>query len=386
MKKTLIIVLIILVFPSYIFSEGGIIDSVIEDQIDRVVDTEEIDIFLKDLLAENELSFSASPKELIMKAIKGEKLVDGETLIGDISKIIFKELHLSLNLLSKILIITLISTILTNMQNSFEDSSISQLANYFTYVLIAALVLTNFSDLLDMAKVTVGRMVDFMQLILPILLTLLIVTGGPSTKILYHPMILGTVNILGISVSNIVFPLIYFSFIVSILSNLSQRAELGKLANLARQIITFVISAIFTIFIGILTIYGLSTNIDGLSIRTAKFAVDSLVPIVGGFLSDSVDAVIGSSAILKNGIGIIGLIILVLIILLPIIKITVLLLIYSIIGAIVEPIASSNIVKFFGDVSKTLLLVLISLVAVGIMFFITITITVDTGNNLMMLR
>lgn len=386
MKKTLIIVLIILVFPSYIFSEGGIIDSVIEDQIDRVVDTEEIDIFLKDLLAENELSFNASPKELIMKAIKGEKLVDGETLIGDISKIIFKELHLSLNLLSKILIITLISTILTNMQNSFEDSSISQLANYFTYVLIAALVLTNFSDLLDMAKVTVGRMVDFMQLILPILLTLLIVTGGPSTKILYHPMILGTVNILGISVSNIVFPLIYFSFIVSILSNLSQRAELGKLANLARQIITFVISAIFTIFIGILTIYGLSTNIDGLSIRTAKFAVDSLVPIVGGFLSDSVDAVIGSSAILKNGIGIIGLIILVLIILLPIIKITVLLLIYSIIGAIVEPIASSNIVKFFGDVSKTLLLVLISLVAVGIMFFITITITVDTGNNLMMLR
>lgn len=386
MKKTLIIILIILIFPSLAFSEGGIIDSVIEDQIDKVVDTKEIDIFLKDLVAENEFSFSASPKELIMKVIRGEKVLDGKTLIKDISRIIFNELHLSLNLLSKILIITLISTILTNMQNSFEESSISQLANYFTYVLIAALVLTNFSDLLDMTKATVGRMIDYMQLILPILLTLLIVTGGPSTKILYHPMILGTVNILGISISNIVFPLIYFSFIVSILSNLSQRAELRKLANLARQIIIFIISAIFTIFIGILTIYGLSTNIDGLSIRTAKFAVDSLVPIVGGFLSDSVDAVIGSSGILKNGIGIIGLIILVLIILLPIIKITVLLLIYSVIGAIVEPIASSNIIKFFSDVSKTLLLVLISLVAVGVMFFITITITVDTGNNLMMLR
>ena len=304
----------------------------------------------------------------------------------DISKIFLSEIHLSLNLLSKIMIITLISTILTNLQNSFEESSISQLANYFTYILIAVLVITNFSDLMDMAKITVGRMVDFMQVLLPILLTLLIVTGGPTTKILYHPMILGTINLLGITVSSIIFPLIFFSFIVSILSNLSQRAELGKLAELARQIITFIISAIFTIFIGILTIYGLSSKIDGLSIRTAKFAVDTLVPIVGGFLSDSVDAVIGSSAILKNGIGIIGLIILIMIILLPIIKITVLLLVYSIIGAIVEPIASSNIIKFFGDVSKTLLLVLISLVAVGIMFFITITITVDTGNSLMMLR
>lgn len=386
MKKMVIILLIILIFPSYVFSEIEIINSVIEGQIEKTIDTKEIDTFLKDLISDSEFKFDGSPKDMILKAIRGEKVVDGEKIMEDISKIFLSEIHLSLNLLSKIMIITLISTILTNLQNSFEESSISQLANYFTYILIAVLVITNFSDLMDMAKITVGRMVDFMQVLLPILLTLLIVTGGPTTKILYHPMILGTINLLGITVSSIIFPLIFFSFIVSILSNLSQRAELGKLAELARQIITFIISAIFTIFIGILTIYGLSSKIDGLSIRTAKFAVDTLVPIVGGFLSDSVDAVIGSSAILKNGIGIIGLIILIMIILLPIIKITVLLLVYSIIGAIVEPIASSNIIKFFGDVSKTLLLVLISLVAVGIMFFITITITVDTGNSLMMLR
>ena len=386
MKKMVIILLIILIFPSYVFSEIEIINSVIEGQIEKTIDTKEIDTFLKDLVSDSEFKFDGSPKDMILKAIRGEKVVDGEKIMEDISKIFLSEIHLSLNLLSKIMIITLISTILTNLQNSFEKSSISQLANYFTYILIAVLVITNFSDLMDMAKITVGRMVDFMQVLLPILLTLLIVTGGPTTKILYHPMILGTINLLGITVSSIIFPLIFFSFIVSILSNLSQRAELGKLAELARQIITFIISAIFTIFIGILTIYGLSSKIDGLSIRTAKFAVDTLVPIVGGFLSDSVDAVIGSSAILKNGIGIIGLIILIMIILLPIIKITVLLLVYSIIGAIVEPIASSNIIKFFGDVSKTLLLVLISLVAVGIMFFITITITVDTGNSLMMLR
>ena len=383
MKKMVIILLIILIFPSYVFSEIEIINSVIEGQIEKTIDTKEIDTFLKDLVSDSEFKFDGSPKYMILKAIRGEKVVDGEKIMEDISKIFLSEIHLSLNLLSKIMIITLISTILTNLQNSFEESSISQLANYFTYILIAVLVITNFSDLMDMAKITVGRMVDFMQVLLPILL---IVTGGPTTKILYHPMILGTINLLGITVSSIIFPLIFFSFIVSILSNLSQRAELGKLAELARQIITFIISAIFTIFIGILTIYGLSSKIDGLSIRTAKFAVDTLVPIVGGFLSDSVDAVIGSSAILKNGIGIIGLIILIMIILLPIIKITVLLLVYSIIGAIVEPIASSNIIKFFGDVSKTLLLVLISLVAVGIMFFITITITVDTGNSLMMLR
>lgn len=386
MKKNLILLVLILVFSSNGFAEAESGDSIIESQINRLVNTEEIDIFLKELSLENELNIEDSAKNIVIKIIKGERVIDGRSIIDSIGKIFFSELKFSLSLLSKILIITLISTILTNLQNSFEDSSISQLANYFTYILIAILVIANFSELMNMARVSVGRMVDFMQVLLPILLTLLIVTGGPSTKIVFHPMILGTVNVLGILVNSVIFPLIYFSFIVSILSNLSQRAELGRLADLGRQIITFLITATFTIFIGILTIYGLSTNIDGLSIRTAKFAVDTFVPIVGSFLSDAVDTVIGSSAILKNGIGIVGLIILVMIILLPIIKLVVLLLIYSVIGAVIEPIASSNIIKLFGDISKTLLLVLISIVSIGIMFFITITIIVDTGNNLMMLR
>lgn len=386
MKKIIICILIFLILPSYVHSEVEIIDSILEEQIDNIVDTGEIDIFLKELGRENEFQLGESAKDIILEVIKGEKVIDGKSIRDSLSKIFFSELRLSLNLLSKVLIITLISTILTNLQNTFEDSSISQLANYFTYILIAVLVISNFSEVMDMAKVSVGRMVDFMQILLPILLTLLVVTGGPATKIMFNPLILGIVNVLGIMVNTIIFPLIYFSFIVSILSNLSQRSELGKLADLGRQIVTFIISAVFTIFIGILTIYGLSSNIDGLSIRTAKFAVDTLVPVVGGFLSDAVDTVIGSSAILKNGIGIIGLVVLVMIILLPIIKVTVLLLIYSVIGAVIEPIASSNIIKLFGDISKTLLLVLISIVAVGIMFFITITITVDTGNNLMMLR
>lgn len=383
MRKIILLIMVLLIISSYAFSEPGLEDAFLENQLKNA---SEIEMFLKEIISENELQIGDNLKDIILKLIKGEKFVDGSSLVEVASKVVFRELKYSAGLVSKILIITLISTILTNLQNSFEESSISQLANYFTYILIALLVITNFSELVVIAKSSIGRMVDFMQVLLPILLTFLIITGGPNTKIMFHPMILANINLLGIMVENIIFPLIYFSFIISILSNLSERAELGKLADLARQIITFIITATFTLFIGILTIYGVSTKIDGLSIRTAKFAVDTFVPIVGGFLSDAVDTVIGSSAILKNSIGIIGLLVLVMIILVPIIKMVVLLFIYSVIGAIVEPIASSNIVKFFGDISKTILLVLVSMVSIGIMFFITITIIVDTGNSLLMLR
>lgn len=385
MKRIVLILLLILMLSSFAYGENGIIEKVIGEQIDLTSSTE-LDSFLKELMLENEISLEGNTKDIILKLLKGEKILEGKTISQSLRKIFFNELSTALILLSKVLIITIISAILTNLQNTFEESSISEFANYFAYITIAILVITSFSQVMEMVTLSVDRMINFMQILLPILLTLLVLTGGPNTKIIFHPMILGTVNIMGLMVKNIIFPLIYFSFILSILSNLSNRAELSKLSELGRKIITFIISAAFTVFIGILTIYGLSTKIDGITIRTAKFAVDKFLPVVGGFLSDAVDAVIGSSAILKNGIGIVGLITLVMIILMPLIKVTILLLIYTITEAIIEPIASSNIVKFFGDVSKTLLLVLISMVSIGIMFFITVTIIVDTSNNLLMLR
>lgn len=385
MKKLVLILLFIMIFSSIAYGDDGLMEKVLKDQID-LSGSIEIDNFLKELMLDSDIYIEGNTKDIILKLIKGEKVIENKTILQNIKGIFFNELSTALILLSKVLVITIISAILTNLQNTFEESSISQFANYFAYVIIAMLVITSFSQVMDMVKVSVDRMINFMQILLPILLTLLALTGGPNTRVIFHPMILATVNIIGLMIKNIIFPLIYFSFIVSILSNLSNRAELSKLSELGRKIITFIISAAFTVFIGILTIYGLSTKIDGITIRTAKFAVDKFLPIVGGFLSDAVDAVIGSSAILKNGIGIVGLITLVLIILIPLMKITILLLIYTITEAIIEPIASKNVVKFFGDVSKTLLLVLISMVSIGVMFFITVTIIVDTSNNLLMLR
>lgn len=385
MKKIILIVFCLLLFSSFATGEAFNMEDILSGQMESI-DNTQIDKFIQDLVKENQISLDFNTKDMLLRFMKGEKIIEGKKLTNHIKNFFLREFSISLGLLSRILIITIISAILTNLQGAFEESSIGEFANYFTYILVAILIISNFMELMEIIKISIDRMIDFMQILLPILLTLLVITGGPNTRIVFHPMILGVVNIMGVMMKNIIFPLIYFSFVVSILSNLSKRKELGKLSELGRQVITFIISAAFTIFIGILTIYGLSTKIDGITIRTAKFAVDRFLPVVGGFLSDALDAVIGSSVILKNGIGIIGLVTLILIIIVPLIKIITMLLIYLITGAVIEPIAADNITNFFTDISKTLVLLLISMVSIGIMFFITVTIIVDTSNSLLMLR
>ncbi|NLL82424.1 MAG: stage III sporulation protein AE [Tissierellia bacterium] len=388
MKKTMFLIILIILIPSLVFAINqvdGYEGSVIDEQLD-VFDTSQLQSLIDEILKNNDYIQGLDFKDTLKKLIKGDEVLRWNSLKEALGKMFFGEVRLNLLFLSKVLVIAIISAILTNLQSSFEQSNVSTLANYISYVLIAILVLGSFHQLIETVKGTIDTLVNFMELILPVLLTLLVLAGGPNTKVLFHPMIIVVVNIIGEVVKNVVFPMIYFTFIISILSNLSERKEFKKLSELGRQVIVFIITASFTVFIGIITIYGLSSKIDGITIRTAKFAVDTFVPIVGGFLSDAVETVIGSSTVLKNGVGIIGLFLLIVITIFPVIKIAALLLVYKIVEVIIEPIVSSTISNFFSEVINILLLVLISMVSTAIMFFITITIIVDTGNNLLMLR
>ncbi|MBU5426667.1 stage III sporulation protein AE [Tissierella pigra] len=385
MKKIYILfILCMLMFGSNVYAEE--LDLfIIDEQIDAL-NIGELEKIVEDTIKENEILPQFNVREFLINLVKGNVSLSLKDIGKGLYQIFFKEIRTSLILLAKILVITLISSILTNLQSTFENTSVSELANYISYVLIAILVISSFNQVMDLAKGTIDKMVGFMQAILPVLLTLLTAASGPNTKILFHPMIIMTVNLIGILIKTIILPLIFFSFIISIISNISSRAEFSKLSELGRQVITLIITGALTLFIGIITIYGLGTKIDGITIRTAKFAIDKFIPIVGGFLSDAVDAVVGCSAILKNGLGFIGLLVLLFICILPVIKIIVLLFTYKIITVVIQPIGSPNLVEFFNQVGKSLLLILVSLISTGTMFFITITIIVEAGNSLLMLR
>lgn len=385
MKRIFYIILIVsLMFSTVAYAEDSK-ENILDEQID-ILNIKGIEKILEDTIDDNELAIKFDTKDFVTKLIKGKISLNFNDIGRALGRLFFKELGTSLVLLAKIFVITLISSILTNLQSSFESGSVSELANYISYVLIGILVISSFSQAMELATVTIFKMVSFMQVILPILLTMLIAVSGPNTRTLFHPMIITVVNLIGILVKNVILPLISFSFVISIISNISNKIEFSKLSELAREIIGFIITGALTLFIGIITIYGLSSKIDGLTIRTAKFAVDKFIPIVGGFLSDAVEAVVGCSAILKNALGFIGLLTLLLICVLPIIKILVLMFVYKVIAVIIQPISSSNLVEFFNQVSKSLLLILISLISTATMFFITITIIVEAGNNLLMLR
>lgn len=369
-----------------IVEDSNVFDNFIREQLNSL-DIRELELVLEDLKRDNEEYFpSINIKDYILSILRGDASIDFKSMTRGVLRAILDEVIGNLTLIIQILVVIIACSILTNLQTSFEDDSIAQLGHYACYIILSMMIINSFVLAIGLAKNTVVRMVDFMEVILPVLLVLLTAVSGTGTRLLFHPVVIGTVNIIGNLIKSVVFPLILFTFIVGIISNISQKAQFTKLSELLRQIVVFILGGAFTIFVAIITIYGIGTNIDGITIRTAKFAVDNFIPIIGKFLSDAVETVVGGSAILKNGIGMVGLIALFLIILIPAIKILVLLFAYKLISALVQPIVTDNISDCLGEVSKDLIMVLVGILTVATMFFITITVIVEAGNAALMFR
>lgn len=326
-------------------------------------------------------------KTFIIKLLKGEGIVSLQDIVKGAMKYFFKEVVANWKILGQIIILSAIYAILTNLQSAFENDAVGKMAYNVCYLVIISIAIKSFIIAINLGKNTIDTMITFMQALLPILLGILIAMGGITTSAFFHPILLGSIGFIGTIIKSIILPLIFFSAVLAVVNNLSSRIQITKLSGLLKQSAMVILGFSLTAFVGIISIQGIATStVDGVTIRTAKFAVDKFIPIAGKFLSDAVDTIIGYSLLLKNGIGVIGMIVIFIICLIPAIKIVALMTIYKLCSAIIEPIAQSRLADCLNHMSNSLVLIFATVSSVAIMFFITITIIVGAGNITMMMR
>ena len=142
-----------------------------------------------------------------------------------------------------------------------------------------------------------------------------------------------------------------------------------------------------TVFVGLLSLEGtLSSGVDGLTAKTAKAAISNFIPVVGKVLGDSIDTVIGCASILKNAVGMVGVIIIVGICITPIIKLATLTIIYHLGAALCQPIADEKIVKLLEQMGGSFKILLAITCSVSVMLIIGITLVIKISNSGLMYR
>lgn len=323
--------------------------------------------------------------EILNNAIKGE--VDNQTFFQKILNLLGGELVDGLTVLGSILAIVIIHSILKSVSESLENDTISKLIYYVQYILIVTIVMMNFSDIVQVLKDTCNNLVGFMNILIPLLISLMIYTGSIATSGILEPIILFLINFIGNIIQTIIIPIVLIFTSLIVISKISDNVQIDKLSKFLKSGVVCFFGIILTIFVGVISLEGtLSSSVDGITAKTTKAVVSSAIPVVGKILGDAVDTVLGAGILLKNAVGLIGVIVVIGICIIPILKLGILTIAYKVLSAICEPIADKNITSLLdqiGDVYKIFLAILCS---ISVMLIVGTALVVKISNSGMMYR
>lgn len=337
--------------------------------------------YINTMKSDVELMNELDPVSYIQSYIEnGEGNLSVSTVISAVVSLFFKEVKTVLSLAFSIVVIGIICSLFKNLQSSFSSEGISQIAFFSCYAILIILLSKTFIISLSLAKDVIVQIATFMDKVLPLLAALLIASGGLTQAATMDPIILGATILIPKIYLNIIIPLILITFVLQFANNISTEPKLSNLCGLIKKSTVWIQGFIITVFIGVLTIRGISSStIDAVTLKTTKFTIDNFIPIVGKSLSDAISSVAGYSLIIKNAIGSIGLIVIILIIIYPIIKIVLSSLIFKLSAALLEPITDKRITSSIAAAGESLILIMSCVLCVSLMFFVLIAIMISAG-------
>ena len=381
MKKVVFTIILILILGTNI-SFADTEDDVINSQMDSFNISNfinEANKYTEDILEDIDIG------ELLNNAIKGE--IDNNELLKNIFPLLGEEIKEAIKVMVSIIVIVLIHSVFKSISDNLNNKSVSQITYYVQYILIATVIMNNFSNIITLLKDTITNMTGFLQSLFPILMSLMLASGSVVSVNMIQPIILFIINLISNIFQTIIIPAVLIGTALAIVSKISDRIQIDKLSKFIKSSSVWVIGILLTIFVGVLSIEGtLGSSVDGITAKTAKAAVSSFIPVVGKVLGDAVDTVIGCSSILKNAIGIVGVIVVIAICILPIIKLAVITIIYHLTAAICEPIADSRVISLISQMADTFKILLAILCATSVMMIIGVTLVINISNTGLMYR
>ena len=323
--------------------------------------------------------------EILDNAIKGQ--VDNQTILKKVLSLLGGQLVNGLTVLGSVLAIVIIHSILKSVSESLKNDTISKLIYYVQYILIVTIIMMNFSDIVQVVKDTCNNLVGFMNILIPLLISLMIYTGSITTSGILEPIILFLINFIGNIIQTIIIPIVLIFTSLIVISKISDNVQIDKLSKFLKSGVVWFFGIILTVFVGVISLEGtLSSSVDGITAKTTKAVVSSAVPVVGKILGDAVDTVLGCGIILKNAVGLIGVIVVIGICIIPILKLGILTIAYKLMSAICEPIADKNITSLLDQIGEVYKIFLAILCSISVMLIVGTALVVKISNTGMMYR
>lgn len=363
--------------------EQALDDQVVKDlgNID-LTELDEIVVELADSQSQD-LFEDFSFKSLVNKVIGGDLIADFGGVWGLIKTGFLSGMRSAIVPLLSVVVIALLYSIYCNLLSHKLNDSVGGVIRLICLASISIVVLALSTRIIASSKSCISSLQRQMNIVFPILLSLMVAVGGTASVKAYSPTTLFMSNIISNLFSTILFSVFSLVLIITIANNFLNRRNLSGLEGFLKSFFKWGLGTVLAVFIAVLSIQGATAGVsDGINIKATKYALKNYVPYLGGYISDGFELVKASGIILKNSIGYVALFLLLTTVIASIIKIVVFSLALKLCGALVEPLGESKLPKFLEGVGNCFKMLSAIVIAVALMYFLVLMFIVSSLNVL----
>ena len=300
----------------------------------------------------SDLSFS----DLVLELLQG-KLPSGISgLWGEVWRLLFSYLGGQKQLAVQILLIALFSAVCTNFIRVFENSQIADISFYMMYLLIGTLLIGAFAEMQVLTVNTLKSLFQFVTLLLPAYVVTIVFSAGSVSAFGFYELTLLSVHILQLLFIKMVLPLIQIYVVFLFFNQLTQEDLFSQASEFLKTLLEWILKTTTAILVGLQTIQCLvAPAVDTLKNSTAHRIVKAL-PGVGGLMDSAAETIAGSALVIKNAVGVAGMIVVLLICLLPFLKLGLSVLLFRLLCALLQPISEKRMVDCIRSFSDGVML------------------------------
>ena len=316
----------------------------------------------------SDLSFS----DLVLELLQG-KLPSGISgLWGEVWRLLFSYLGGQKQLAVQILLIALFSAVCTNFIRVFENSQIADISFYMMYLLIGTLLIGAFAEMQALTVNTLKSLFQFVTLLLPAYVVTIVFSAGSVSALGFYELTLLSVHILQLLFIKMVLPLIQIYVVFLFFNQLTQEDLFSQASEFLKTLLEWILKTTTAILVGLQTIQCLvAPAVDTLKNSTAHRIVKAL-PGVGGLMDSAAETIAGSALVIKNAVGVAGMIVVLLICLLPFLKLGLSVLLFRLLCALLQPISEKRMVDCIRSFSDGVMLLMKTMLAGLAVFLVSL--------------
>lgn len=286
----------------------------------------------------------------------------------------------------KLLVSLGIVVVLTALAESFGDTiKKGGTAKIYELVCVLAGVAAVSAPVCEVLENSANALEDgagFMNCFVPVFAGIAAAGGHITSATGYNVLVL-TVSDIAIQAANgILMPLLSMCLCLAIVDASCSAVSLKGMLDGIKKLVTWGLGLIMTVFTGLLSIQSIvGSSADTLGSKTAKFVISNCIPVVGGAVSDAYSTVRGSIALLRNGVGSIGIAALAVMLLPPIISLGLYRISVSAASAAADIFGAQKLSKLFCNIGSVLSAAMGVLVCFSLMFIISTAIIMMVCTN-----